>query len=50
MLAAAPRELAPVAATLPDGTPHSDPFLAGHGWQADHGLYVRQPQAQAEAC
>jgi hypothetical protein len=41
--------LAPVAATLPDGTPHADPFLAGRGWQAQGGIYVRQPQAQIEA-
>ena len=41
--------LAPVAATLPDGTPHADPFLAGHGWQAQGGVYVRGPQKQAEA-
>jgi hypothetical protein len=41
--------LAPVAATLPDGTPHADPFLAGRGWQAQGGLYVRQPQTQTEA-
>ena len=40
---------APVAATLPDGTPHADPFLARRGWQAQDGLYVRQPQAQLEA-
>ena len=40
---------APVAATLPDGTPHADPYLAERGWQAHGGLYVRQPQAQLEA-
>jgi hypothetical protein len=40
---------APVAATLPDGIPHADPFLAGRGWQAHGGIYVRQPQAQVEA-
>lgn len=38
-----------VAATLPDGTPHADPYLAERGWQANGGLYVRQPQAQLEA-
>jgi len=32
---------APVAAELPDGTPHPDPFLAGRGWIAWHGVYVR---------
>jgi hypothetical protein len=47
--AAAAPALAPVAATLSDGTPHADPFLAGRGWQAQGGLYVRQPQAQIEA-
>jgi hypothetical protein len=41
--------LAPMAATLADGTPHADPFLAGRGWQAQGGVYVRGPQAQAEA-
>jgi hypothetical protein len=39
-------QLAPVAATLPDGTPHADPFLAGRGWQAQGGIYVRRkPEA-----
>jgi hypothetical protein len=46
---AASRTLAPLAATLPDGTPHADPFLAGRGWQARGGIYVRQPQTQIEA-
>jgi hypothetical protein len=46
---AASPTLAPVAATLPDGTPHADPFLAGRGWQARGGIYVRQPQPQIEA-
>jgi hypothetical protein len=46
---AASRTLAPVAATLPDGTPHADPFLAGRGWQAQGGIYRRAPQAQIEA-
>jgi hypothetical protein len=32
---------APRAVTLPDGTPHADPFLAERGWQAQGGLYVR---------
>jgi hypothetical protein len=41
--------LAPVAATLPDGTPHADPLLAERGWQAQRGVYVRQAQPQAEA-
>jgi hypothetical protein len=41
--------LAPLAAELPDGTPHAHPFLAERGWQAQGGLYVRQAQAQAEA-
>jgi hypothetical protein len=45
----ASRTLAPVAATLPDGTPHADPFLAGRGWQAQGGIYVRQPRPQIEA-
>ena len=39
---------APVAATLPDGTPHADPFLAERGWQAQGGLYVRRPTAEPE--
>jgi hypothetical protein len=41
--------LAPLAAELPDGTPHADPFLGGRGWQARDGVYVRQAQAQMEA-
>jgi hypothetical protein len=41
--------LAPVAATLADGTPHADPFLADRGWQAQGGIYIRQPMAQLEA-
>lgn len=41
--------MAPAAATLPDGTPHSEPGLAQRGWQADHGVYQRQPQSQLEA-
>jgi hypothetical protein len=40
---------APVAATLADGTPHADPLLAERGWQAQGGVYVRQPHAQLEA-
>lgn len=34
--------LAPVAAGLPDGTPHADPYLAARGWQARGGLYARR--------
>lgn len=49
VLQTTPAILAPVAATLPDGTPHTDPVLAGRGWQARGGLYVRQPQAHLEA-
>jgi len=49
VLETTPATLAPVAATLPDGSPHADPFLAGRGWQARSGLYVRQPQAHLEA-
>jgi hypothetical protein len=30
-----------VAATLPDGTPHPDPFLAQRGWIAWHGCFIR---------
>jgi len=41
--------LAPVAASLPDGTLHADPFLAGRGWQARGGLYIGRAQAQLEA-
>lgn len=41
--------MAPVAATLRNGTPHSDPGLAQRGWQAQGGVYQRQPQAQLEA-
>jgi len=48
-----PDEVSPVrvtpAAQLPDGTPNADPFLADRGWQARDGVYVRAPQAQAEA-
>ena len=40
---------APEAWRLPDGTPHADPFLAGRGWQAQGGVYVRQLQAELEA-
>jgi hypothetical protein len=36
------RSLVP-AATLPDGTPHPDPFLAERGWVARDGVYVRVP-------
>jgi hypothetical protein len=43
------RPVAPVAATLPDGTPHADPFLAARGWQARGGVYVRRPQPDLEA-
>ena len=42
------RPVAPVAATLPDSTPHADPFLAGRGWQAQGGLYVRRLVAERE--
>jgi hypothetical protein len=42
------RSDAPEAASLPDGTPHSDPRLAARGWQAQHGLYVRCPAATTE--
>ena len=42
------RPVAPAAATLPDGTPHADPFLAERGWQARGGLYVRWPPAEPE--
>ena len=38
-----------LGATLPDGTPHADPFLAGRGWQAQGGIYRRAPQAETEA-
>ncbi len=31
----------PVAATLPDGTPHTDPQRAAEGWQAQGGIYVK---------
>lgn len=41
--------LAPLAAELPDGTPHADPALAVRGWQAQGGIYVREPVAQMEA-
>jgi hypothetical protein len=34
----APKD-APIAATLPDGTPHPDPVLAAKGWQALGGIY-----------
>lgn len=42
------RPVAPMAATLPDSTPHADPFLAERGWQAQDGLYVRRPAAEPE--
>jgi len=44
----ADRPLAPMAATLPDGTPHADPFLAERGWQAEGGVYVCRPAAEPE--
>ncbi len=45
----------PEAASLPDGTPHPDRFLAARGWQTDRGVYVRReaqaaPVADREAC
>jgi hypothetical protein len=40
------RPVAPMAATLPDGTPHADPFLAERVWQAQDGLYVRRPAVE----
>jgi hypothetical protein len=42
------RPVAPAAATLPDGTPHADPFLAERGWQAQGGVYVCRPAAEPE--
>ena len=33
---------APQAAGQPDGTPHSDPFLAARGWHVDRGMYTRR--------
>jgi len=44
----AQRGRAPVAAALPDGTPHADPYLADRGWTARHGVYVRQPATEAD--
>jgi hypothetical protein len=41
-------ELAPMAATLPDGAPHADPFLAARGWEAQGGIYRRAGQAERE--
>jgi len=41
------RQRAPVAATLPPGTPHADPYLAERGWVA-RGVYVREPGAERE--
>jgi hypothetical protein len=38
------RERAPVAAELPDGTPH--PQLAEHGWEVQGGIYQRTGQAR----
>lgn len=32
----------PAAASLPDGTPHADAFLAGRGWHVDRGMYTRR--------
>lgn len=39
---------APMAAMLPDGTPHASPFLAARGWQAQDGVYVRHPVANLD--
>ena len=43
--------LAPVAAPLPDGTPHADRFQAARGWEARGGVYRRTgvPQYEREA-
>ncbi len=40
---------APAAHTLPQGTPHPDPFLAARGWQADRGTWQRTADRQLEA-
>jgi hypothetical protein len=42
------RALAP-AATLPDGTPHPDPFLAERGWQVQRGIYIRVSPGEGQA-
>jgi hypothetical protein len=49
VLETSPASVAPAAATLPDGTPHADPFLAGRSCRASGGLHVRQSRAQPEA-
>ena len=49
VLETSPATLAPIAAILPDGTPHADPSLAERGWQAQGGVYARPPQVQPEA-
>jgi hypothetical protein len=41
LLADDPAGRAPLAASLPDGTPHPDLFLARLGWHARGGVYVR---------
>ena len=41
---------APMAASLPPGTPHADPSLAAKGWQSNGRVYVRAtPQIDREA-
>jgi hypothetical protein len=39
--AAARGELVPAASSLPDGTPHPEPFLARRGWEVHGGVYQR---------
>ena len=44
-----PRGKAPMAASLPAGTPHADPVLAGRGWQSNGRVYVRsEPQQELD--
>ena len=43
------RTLALAAASVPDGAPHPEPFLARRGWQARSGMYVCRPQPDPEA-
>lgn len=40
---------APMAASLPAGTPHADPHLAAKGWQSNGRVYVRsEPQQELD--
>ena len=44
-----PEGKAPMAASLPAGTPHADPALAAKGWHSNGRVYVRsEPQQELD--